>query len=150
MAPVRPQDVRPKQSISGESENTTLFRQMWMAVIEDTKGGRRSGDYLERFVGGYRDRAGRRHAIRRSTKWCAADPGPKSFFIMAGLVPAISLSACGPAERGALAMRQFSHGIAVQGVGWVERSDTHQLQFAGAMGFAKGSTHPTGWAFDRA
>jgi hypothetical protein len=37
MAPVRPQDVRPKQSISGESENTTLFRQMWMAAIEDPK-----------------------------------------------------------------------------------------------------------------
>jgi len=28
-------------------------------------------------------------------------------------------------------------------VGWVERSDTHQLQLAQAMGFAKGSTHPT-------
>jgi hypothetical protein len=28
-------------------------------------------------------------------------------------------------------------------VGWVERSDTHQSQFAKLMGFAKGSTHPT-------
>jgi len=27
-------------------------------------------------------------------------------------------------------------------VGWVERSDTHQPQFAKLMGFAKGSTHP--------
>jgi pimeloyl-ACP methyl ester carboxylesterase len=26
---------------------------------------------------------------------------------------------------------------------WVERSDTHQSQFAKLMGFAKGSTHPT-------
>jgi hypothetical protein len=32
----------------------------------------------------------------------------------------------------------------VQPVGWVERSDTHQLPFAKMMGFAKGSTHPTG------
>ena len=31
-------------------------------------------------------------------------------------------------------------------VGWVERSDTHPLQFAMVMGFAKGSTHPTGYA----
>jgi Glycosyl hydrolase family 71 len=37
MAPVRPQDVRPKQSISGESENTAMFRQMWMAAIQDPK-----------------------------------------------------------------------------------------------------------------
>jgi hypothetical protein len=31
-------------------------------------------------------------------------------------------------------------------VGWVERSDTHQLKFAKMMGYAKGSTHPTGCA----
>jgi hypothetical protein len=31
-----------------------------------------------------------------------------------------------------------------QPVGWVERNDTHQLPFAKMMGFAKGSTHPTG------
>jgi hypothetical protein len=37
MAPVRPQDVRPKQSISGESQNTRLFRDMWMAAIEDKR-----------------------------------------------------------------------------------------------------------------
>jgi hypothetical protein len=29
-------------------------------------------------------------------------------------------------------------------VGWVERSDTHHLLFVKMMGFAKGSTHPTG------
>jgi hypothetical protein len=28
-------------------------------------------------------------------------------------------------------------------VRWVERSDTHQSQFAKLMDFAKGSTHPT-------
>jgi hypothetical protein len=31
---------------------------------------------------------------------------------------------------------------AMQLVGWVERSDTHQLQLAKVMGFAKDSTHP--------
>jgi len=30
-----------------------------------------------------------------------------------------------------------------QRVGWVERSNTHQLLFMALMGFAKGSTHPT-------
>jgi hypothetical protein len=34
--------------------------------------------------------------------------------------------------------------FAEQPVGWVERSDTHQLMFAKMMGFAKGSTHRTG------
>src|SRR5216684_5713050 len=29
---------------------------------------------------------------------------------------------------------------------WVERSDTHQTPFGTSMGFAKGSTHPTGCA----
>ena len=34
----------------------------------------------------------------------------------------------------------------VRSVGWVERSDTHQLQLAKLLRFAKGSTHPTGLA----
>jgi hypothetical protein len=33
----------------------------------------------------------------------------------------------------------------MQPVGWVERSDTHQLRFSKMMGFAKSSTHPTGF-----
>src|ERR1700682_4117306 len=40
------------------------------------------------------------------------------------------------------AERSDTHQL--QPVGWVERSDTHQLPFAKMMGFAKGSTHPTG------
>jgi hypothetical protein len=35
------------------------------------------------------------------------------------------------------------HARVQQLLGWVERSDTHQSQFAKLIGFAKGSTHPT-------
>jgi hypothetical protein len=35
----------------------------------------------------------------------------------------------------------FDHFVgSAQRVGWVERSDTHQLLFVALMGFAKGST----------
>jgi hypothetical protein len=37
----------------------------------------------------------------------------------------------------------------LQPVGWVERSDTHQLQFLKLMGIAKNSTHPTAFRFSR-
>jgi hypothetical protein len=37
------------------------------------------------------------------------------------------------------------NGTCMKCVGWVERSDTHQLLFMPLMGFAKGSTHPTRW-----
>ena len=38
------------------------------------------------------------------------------------------------------------HCAAVNLVGWVERSDTHQSHLAKMMGFAKGSTHPTNYS----
>jgi len=42
----------------------------------------------------------------------------------------------------------YCKATAYQPVGWVERSDTHQLKFAKMMGFAKGSTHPTSYELD--
>ncbi len=39
---------------------------------------------------------------------------------------------------------QLEEALLTKPVGWVERSDTRQLRFAKMMGFAKGSTHPTG------
>jgi len=47
------------------------------------------------------------------------------------------------APLGACATWTLPPGRHTKPVGWVERSDTHQLPFAKMMGFAKGSTHPT-------
>jgi hypothetical protein len=60
------------------------------------------------------------------------------------VIPACRCAYAGYCYGNAMPARRISFPGCAQRVEWVERSDTHQLQLAKMMGFAKGSTHPTG------
>src|SRR5207253_2728066 len=54
-----------------------------------------------------------------------------------------------PCRQGHGGFGRRDSNFAAKSVGWVERSETHHLSSRKVMGFAKGSTHPTGFTNER-